>query len=291
MKLKDLIPDMSTFMRYAPGVDTSNHIDDLEPSSLVAFKSVTSLVGDRTLRAIIQQQEGELMEALRRAVANRTMASHVSFDSINQRKSGTDVYKYEVEKMVRGYLDNYYSAVDTLLQLLMTGREESGGDSPQNIFYLSRMGMMVEECRIRSCEEFDRIFPIDMSYLFFFRTIPLQIEVLRGRMGAYFAKAEEGTSVYRQLLLALAKLTVATALSRFDITEFPSTIRNLFDDSKASRNGRDEYERQRRMELQLYNEAQELMDAADLVMSEHNGNNYCSNSSYNDPSDTIIMMP
>ena len=88
MKLKDLIPDMSTFMRYAPGVDTSNHIDDLEPSSLVAVKSVTSLVGDRTLRAIIQQQDGELMEALRRAVANRTMASHVSFDSINQRKSG-----------------------------------------------------------------------------------------------------------------------------------------------------------------------------------------------------------
>ena len=94
-----------------------------------------------------------------------------------------------------------------------------------------------------------------------------------------------------QLNLALAKLTIAKALRRFDIAEFPATIRNLFSDSKESRTARDERTDAHRLALDLEAEVNSILDNIDMVINDYSTPNYCSPSAYNTPDDLIIMAP
>ena len=65
--------------------------------------------------------------------------------------------------------------------------------------------------------DFDMIYPIDASYLFFFRTVPLQKETLDEQLAAYFEKLTEDNAprVRPMLRLALVKKTIAKSLRRF----------------------------------------------------------------------------
>ncbi|MDR3119655.1 MAG: hypothetical protein LBU44_09645 [Mediterranea sp.] len=58
-------------------------------------------------------------------MANLTLAKQLIFDVINRRKSDIDIYKYELEAMRRAYIENYFNAMDTLIQLLNASDEES----------------------------------------------------------------------------------------------------------------------------------------------------------------------
>lgn len=141
--------------------------------------------------------------------------------------------------------------------------------------------------------DFDMIYPIDASYLFFFRTVALQKETLDEVMSAYFAKLTDDNSprVRPMLLLALVKKIVAKALRRFDILEFPATIRNLFDDNKAFRHGSTEAGDCLKLADRLDREAEELIANADTLLSTDSVADFCPNSAYNSLEDNIIMLP
>ena len=94
-----------------------------------------------------------------------------------------------------------------------------------------------------------------------------------------------------QLNLALAKLTIAKALRRFDIAEFPATLRNLFTGSKETRTARDERTDAQRLASDLEAEVNTLLENIDMVLSDYSDHNYCSPSAYNAPDDLIIMAP
>ena len=87
----------------------------------------------------------------------------------------------------------------------------------------------------------------------------------------------------------LAKITVAIALRRFDIIEFPPTIRSLFDDSKAQRTGRDEQQRMLDLSDSLMNEAKSLLADIDLMLSAESGS-IETETSFNRQDDKIILM-
>ena len=229
-----------------------------------------------------------MLDALRAAMANRTLAAQLVFDSISRRKAGTDIYKYEIEGMQRAYMENYFAAMDNLIQQLMQG--ELKEDSPAKLWKSARYSRLLDECQLRSADEFDLIYPIDLSYLFFFRTVPLQKECLDECLAAYFAKAKDKESVLPMLRLALAKRTVAKALRRFDMLEFPPTIRNLFADNKAARQGPDEHGNAEKLAASLEAEADNLLADADLLLDERTVD-ACSYSRYNDSSDLIVMAP
>ena len=92
------------------------------------------------------------------------------------------------------------------------------------------------------------------------------------------------------LLLALAKLTVAKALRRFDMLEFPPTIRNLFADNKAARQAQAENDNAVKLAASLEYEADKLLADADLLLDERTAD-ACSLSHYNAPDDLIVMAP
>ena len=292
--LVDIFKDFGTFSKYAPGVETNMDLNDLLSSGVTARKRVETIITAEVFNAIALNPDDALTESLRSAVANMTMASQLIFDSINRRKNHVDVYKYEIEGMKRYYMDNYYNAMDTIIQQLMSVEVDSGDtSSPAALWRKSRYYKIIGVCKIRTADEFDSIYPIDLSYFFFFRILPLQKETLDERLSAYYDRltVENRERIEPILTLALVKKTVAKSLRRFDILEFPPTIRNLFDDSHASRSGKDEHDAALDLADRLDLEAEELIANADTLLATDASVDFCSNSAYNRPDDKIIMLP
>jgi hypothetical protein len=288
--LQELFGNLATFSSYAPGVETNIDLQDLQPSGESARKRVETILSVSVLKAILElQDDTELKEALRTAIANFTMAQQLVFDSIARRKNDVDVYKYEIEAMRRSYMENYYNAIDTLIALLSTNAE----GEPARLWKDTPYNNTLQKCRIRSAEVFDTIFPIDLSYFFFFRLVPLQKETLDEQLAVYFDKiTEENVSRIEQpLYLALAKKTIAKSLRRFDILEFPPTIRNLFDESHVSRSGKDEIMAALSLADRLDREVEQLLLNVDTLLSTDTTADVSSYSAYNSPDDKIIMLP
>ncbi len=293
--LVELFKDFGTFSRYAPGVETNMDLNDLQSSGLTARKRVETIITASVYTAIIAlDADNPLMEALRSAMANMTMSSQLIFDSINRRKNKVDVYKYEIEGMKRSYMENYYNAMDTLIQQLMsTEVKQNDTTSPAAKWRDARYNKIIESCKIRTADVFDAIYPIDLSYFFFFRILPLQKETLDERLSAYYDNLTDDNRerIEPTLNLALAKKIIAKSLRRFDILEFPPTIRNLFDESHASRAGKDEHDAALSLADRLDREAEELISNADTLLASESSVDFCSNSAYNRQNDKIIMLP
>lgn len=292
--LVDIFKDFGTFSKYAPGVETNMDLNDLLSSGVTARKRVETIITAEVFNAIALNPDDALIESLRSAIANMTMASQLIFDSINRRKNHVDVYKYEIEGMKRSYMDNYYNAMDTIIRQLMSAEVNSGDTcSPAALWRKSRYYKIIGVCKIRTADEFDSIYPIDLSYFFFFRILPLQKETLDERLSAYYDRLTDDNRerIEPILTLALVKKTVAKSLRRFDILEFPPTIRNLFDDSHASRSGKDEHDAALDLADRLDLEAEELIANADTLLATDASVDFCSNSAYNRPDDKIIMLP
>ena len=325
-QIKDIFPNMATLAQCAPVTETNMAIGDLVAAFASSWKQLTALIPDAVLTAVADGSDDGMKSALSMALANRVMANNAIFSAYTNRKAGTDVYKYEVEGMKRSWMENYFSAMDTLLSELTrqadevapaeenvadaesgtevapaeTGTEEVApaetGTTPSigELFRESRFYRMATGCHIRTAEQFDTIYPIDLSYLFFFRTLPLQAEVASGRIGSYYSRIEtldEKDKYTAMLDLAQAKKTVSKALRRFDILEFPPTIRNLFDESHANRNGKDEAERAISLADMLDGEADALITDIDTLLESGTTLDMSSMSAYNQPDDKIIMMP
>ena len=288
--LVDIFKNFSTFSLYAPGVETNMDLNDLRSSGLTARKRIETVISRAVFDELLKEEENSpLMEALRAAMANMTMANQIIFDSVNRRKSEVNVYKYELEAMKRSYMENYCNAIDTLVQLLSEPTEGELAELWRKTPYFP----ILERCEIKTMDQMDSIYPIDASYLYFFRTVPLQKETLDEVMSVYFEKLTDDNRerIRPILLLALVKKTIAKSLRRFDILEFPSTIRNLFDDSHASRSGKDESSAIFALADRLDREAEELLSNADTLLSSETVSDFCSNSAYNNPDDNIIMLP
>jgi hypothetical protein len=280
--LKKLFGDLSTFSHYAPGVETSMDLDDLGPSGYMAERRVKSLISIDVFNSITADMEE--YEPLRSAMANLTLNRQLVFDAVSRRKNGVDVYKYELEAMQRSYQENYFNAMDALIQLV------ANDAALKSSWQKTRYYLLLSSCQITSAEEFDMIYPIDLSYLFFFRIVPLQKECLDERLATYFAKTTD-THIVSMIKLALAKKTVAKALRRFDILEFPPTIKNLFEDNTATRSGKDESDRASALADQLDSEADNIITNVDSLMNTDSSSDDSSYSSLNEPDDKIIMFP
>ena len=286
MILEELFTDVATLREYVPFMDSNVSFSELGSSAKSARKQVCIIITPEVYAAIIKEGNGDIFEELRTAVANLTLAKQVVFDAINRRKQEIDIYKHEQESMRRAYIENYYNAMDSLVQEL----EKSDFASWKE----TRYKKILESLRIKTAPEFDELYPIDGSYLFFFRIIPFQREALDDYMNGYYSRVSEDDeskdSIYRKLDRCLAMYTVAKSLRQFDIIEFPSTIRSLFDDSTASRSGNDEQNRVLTLSEQLKNEADQLLRDIDTILSNSEGGNVSTEESYLQPSDKFYLM-
>lgn len=282
--LEALFKTIDEFRKYVPSVESNVTFSELNSSATSARKQIIVVLSPGVYDKVLQDT-GEKHAALLSAMGNLTLAKQLIFDVINRRKSQIEVYKYELEAMRRSYIENYYNGMDTLIQLLDSDTRK------ENEWKESRYYKLLDTLKIKDTESFDFLYPIDLSYLFFFRIIPLQKEVLDEGMKGYFDRASANEDAVNMLLRALSKMTVAIALRRFDILEFPSTIRNLFEDSKANRSGKDEQNRMLSLSEQLATEVQSLLKDVDLMLSNSDSDTIDTESSYNTLDDKIILMP
>lgn len=281
MILTDLFVDIADFRSFAPYVESNVTFEELNSSALSAKKQIIIILSKAVYEEVCKTEEDETKSALKSAMANLTLAKQMVFDVIKRRKDDIDIYKHEQESMRRAYQDNYFNAMDTLIQLLTEGSES---------WKKTRYYKLLETLRIRTADEFDTLYPIDQSYLFFFRTVPLQQEALDDGLRGYFDRAQDKEETTNMLLRCLAKQTVAIALRRFDIIEFPPTIRSLFDDSTASRSGKDEQQRMLDLASQLSNEVQNALADIDLILNSSSGGSVDTETSFNRPDDKIYLM-
>ena len=292
MILEDLFQDMAELRQMVPGLESNLTFGDLNASAITARKRITDLIGQELYGMIIagQSTDADIFDARRIAIANFIARQHLVFDTIARRKDDIDVYKYELEEMERAYMDNYYNAMDTLMRLLC----EQGSEQ----WEASRLRRMTVSLPLPEAALFDEFYPIDMSYLFFFRTVPMQREVYEQHLSGLFDKLslkEPGTGGYDalrgRLLRVTAKWTVALALRRFDIIEFPAVIRNLFSDSKASRSGTTVQQRLLQMADSLVLECESETETLQMLMDSEQSDNISPRTSFNREDDLIILMP
>lgn len=282
--LQDIFADLATFGKYAAGIDTTLSLTDLEPSGKSAQKRICSIITDRVYKSIVDSKNEDLLDSLRGAVANLTLNIQLVFSAVKRRMDDVNLYKYELEDMRRAYVENYYNSIDTLIRQLS---EQDNSEWKETRYY-----KLITSCQIKSADEFDTIYPIDGSYLFYFRTVPLQKESIDERFSTYFQKANDNENILAMLKLALAKKIVAKALMRFDILEFPATIRNLFAENKSTRQGKDERDAAVTLSQTLDNEVDALIQSVDTLLSTtETSNDFCSSSAFNTPDDKIFMMP
>lgn len=281
--LQELFPTIAEFRKYAPYAESNITFDQLNSSAISARKQIIIIL-TKTVYSEIVSTDGELKEALCMAIANLTMAKQLIFDIVSKRKDDVDIYKHEQETMRRSFIENYYNAMDTAIQLLDTEEEFPSWKE-------TRYKKLLDGLKIQSTEDFDMLYSIDLSYLFFFRTIPIQKEALDDGLSGYFERAENKEDILRMLHRCLAKQTISIALRRFDIIEFPSTIRSLFDDSKTSRSGKDEQERMLALAASLANEVKQELVNIDLLLTSDSSGSVDTNTSFNRPDDIIMLMP
>lgn len=281
--LSDLFPSINSFGKYVPYLEANTSFDDLNASALPASKQIKIIITSDIYATISAEAEtSEKRESLRGALANLTMSKQISFDVITRRKQNIETYKYEVEQMKRDLMQGYFNAMDTLISLL----DKENSTAWQATEYCKKLKLL----QIQTTEDFDSIYPIDLSYLFFFRCIPWQKEVLDEKLGGLFSRAEGHESEIPLLKRALCKYTIAKALRRFDILQFPEVIRGLFLDAKPSRTGESEQTQILRLSDQLTAEADQLVSAVELTLTESDQTDIISTTSFNRPSDKIYVM-
>lgn len=283
MILKDLFTDIAGFAEFVPGIDSNTNLTLLNSCANTAYKRIANIISVPVYDKVIAKKEGDMYNHLRAALANLTMANDTIFDVLRKRKADIDVYKSEQEAIRRAYYENYYNAMDSLIALLNNSSDLGWSDT--------RYYKMLDKLQIKTTEQFDLLYCIDLSYLFFFRCIPIQAEVLEERLSGYVERARDKPNVLMLIDRALAKMVVSVALARFDVLEFPTIIRNLFVDSKVLRNGTQEQERLLTLSSQLNEQANRLIKDVDLLLTDPETTDIETETSFNRPEDKIQLMP
>ena len=276
--LEDLFADVAQFHLYSPYAESNMNFKDLASSAMSAIKQVQAVITSDIYNKIASGEDNDEKDALRSAVANITLAKQLIFNVLSLRKSDVDIYKNEQEQMRRAYCDNYYNAMDTLLQLL--DRDEA--------WKKTKTYKALENLRLKTTYDFDAVYPIDNSFLYFFRCVPIQQEAMDDYIAGYYERLSQDDQTNRRKLdRCLAKIS----LRRFDILEFPPTIRNLFEDSKVQRYGTQEQERILTLSDDLMSQAMDALKNIDLSLSGSTDIDIVTETSFNRPTDKIYLMP
>lgn len=282
--LTEIFDNVQDFRKCAPGVDANLQFDELNASAESARKQILKVISITIWNKIILDKDSDLCALLKNALANLTMYKDIVFHIVSARNSGSsaEVYKHEVENMQRSYIDNYYSAMDSLLELI-----ESDADFQNTATYSRRSTL-----RIKNAEELDNYYPIDQSYLFYARTTSFQREILVERLSDYYDQSDANEGRFTEKLnVILSKMIIAKALRVFDVIELPTTLRSLYKDSKALRQGTSENTIVMQMADALDQQALDAIKNIDLLLEDHSDDGSVdTETSFNEPCDKIYLL-
>lgn len=284
--LTNLYTDVAEFRQYVPGISSDLEFDELNGTAISTKNQILSILTKDIWEKIIADNGSEIRQSLQVAFGNLLMYKVLIFTLIAKRTSKeTDFYKYELETMQRQHIDNYFNSMDSIL------RELEENEDYKLLWNTTTNFKLRESLKIKTTDEFNSFYNIDMSYLFFNRTLFIQREVLDSNIGDYFIRIKDREDDFEmKLKRALVLLVISIALTRFDIIEFPPTIRSLFDEQKSSRNGKEEQNRLLELAGSLQNSAMDILKAIEIALSEPESGNIVSETSFNRPEDKIYLM-
>ena len=285
MILKELFTDFSEFSSFAGGIDPGVSFEQLNSSARSAKKQIINIITKAVYDSIKTKStaQDESKQHLCGAMANLTMSKDSAFDIIRKKKQKIGIYKSEQEQMRRAYIESYYNSMDSLIASLTEGNDNVWKQTPYH--------SLLSKLKIRDTKEFDMIYPIDSSFLFFFRCIPIQNEILKLHLNAYFSNTAINEEAKEQLKSALAFMIVSTAIRRFDPMELPASIRNLLEQSTSARQTVNEQTRLLELSAELERSAQDIIATVDNLISSSASTDIATRTSFNNPEDKIFIMP
>lgn len=275
MIYQSLINDIADVRKSAPGVDVTLTLQELNPYLTPAYKMLVTALGDELYSEIQSSDlDNDIREVAVSALSNLTMYNYKIWEVIAKRHTqDKDTYKYELEMMQEAYLNNYFSALDSLYKGLSESNNSlaAWNDSPTR--------KTIEGLMLKSADEFNSFYGIDSSYYFFYSTVYIQRKVIdRFISGIDHDKLDE--TQMRRLKGVVAQMTVVFALRQLDFIQLPKSIRNSRSDG-ASRNGPSEQNFAYELSDRLFAEAQEELSQLFIEINRPSGSDIESTSNNN----------
>ena len=233
MDYTTIFTDLEDFRSYAEGLHADTAYRQLHPSIRTtalemekiitkdAFEAIAS--GSWTPAATEEVPEpsainlSDVKVALKVALAAGTMYRYQIFASVKRNGSDASLYKYQHEELKDNYIENYWKAMDDLLNWLDNNPTVAGYNiSPA---YKERQLLPV-----KNADEFERYFGINRSSFFYAKVLYLirdSWKAISARISGY----ETNEAIMDAACKALCYTVMAKVVKRFDLTEFPRSLR------------------------------------------------------------------
>lgn len=233
MDYTTIFQDMDAFRGYAEGLQADTAYRQLAPSIRSTAMEMEKIISKATFEAIVAgswtpaaSEEvpapeaidcSEAKELLKIALAAGTMYRYQIFASIKRNGSDASLYKYQHEELKDSYIENFWKAMDDLLNWLDEHPDVAGYSNTED--YKARQGLPV-----KNADEFERYFGIGRSSFFYAKVLYLIRDVWTG-LKPRVRGHETDAAVMEPAKKALCYTVIAKVVKRFDLTEFPRSIR------------------------------------------------------------------
>ena len=277
--ITDFFSTSEDLRKFVPDIGSSNNISEYEYSIREPESKLISLIGQITYDQLKDYYESPIPQSdildegvllIQGSLANLAGVNIFIFDS-GERNENKKLFKYQEDQHLEAYLNGSNAELGRLLTHL-DANVVTYLDWPNTTLFKLR-----EKQLIKTFNEFGGFYYIDESPYFFSKLIFLMDEItsdkiipLTGAIGdldpvddaAIIAKAKQ----------ALAYLTVAMSLRRFDFAELPKTIRNQVSDSKSRtiRTGGQEKQAVSTVASEIEGRGNDYLDSLDRLMEKKN---------------------
>lgn len=266
-------------MESVPGIEANTTFAELNASAVSAKKDMVNvLTKDIWANAIKAPDQLPLLQV---AWANLTMYKHVIFTVMKVRvNSDKQIYKPEREEMRRQYLDNYYNAFDSLIAAL------SATDEWKETTYFKQQ----DKLPVKTIEAFEACYPIDNSYLFFYRTMALQRMALMDGFSQSLDMVKDKEDYADQMNLAFVLYVISLATAQFDPIYLPPTIRDMVSDINVSSGSIDKEAKTRDFAVSLAKKSSDIVRSIELALSTPTADSFASEGDFQQRGDKHFLM-
>ena len=228
MNYTTIFTDLEDFRSYAEGLQADTAYRQLYPSIRTTAQEMEKIISKTAFEAIVSgswtpaaSEEvpepaavdlSDAKELLKVALAAGTMYRYQIFASVKRNGSDASLYKYQHEELKDSYIENYWKAMDNLLDLL-DASPVAGYDNADR-----------EGLPVKNAEEFDHYFGINRSSFFYSKVLYLIRDIWK-TISVRIHGHESDEDVMEAAKKALCYAVIAKVVKRFDLTEFPRSLR------------------------------------------------------------------
>jgi hypothetical protein len=269
------------FMQAVPGIEANTTFESLNASAVAAKKDMVALLTlDVWTEAVSDDDNKQLLQI---AWANLTMYKHVIFTVMKARMTNDkQIYKPEREEMRRQYIDNYYSAMDSLIEAV------SSSDAWKQTNYYKLQDKLI----IKTIADFESYYPIDNSYLFFYRTMAIQRRTLIAEgFDQSYSMIANRDDLKDKMNTAFVLYVVSLAAAQFDPIALPPTIRDMISDNNSSGGSIDKEAKTRDLAASLAKQSMDIVRSIETALSTPTSDSFASDEDFQQHGDKYLLIP